>query len=170
MKYFTWKKEKKDEFVFFDHTWRAAQLSSVNQWGSRSRHVIKTGSAVPLDSDDWLSSISMRRRGCCCLIAVSMAVLLFIIFICGSISSHVSLIDRCGDWLINVRCFTTHLRVNITWCVFSFRNHRGVCLNTVVLPSDCYFKEYHSTSMVQVHKPWYYGGTMVNPGQYRGKF
>lgn len=74
------------------------------------------------------------------------------------------LIDKCSVF------YTTHLRVNITWCVFSFRNHRGVCLNTVVLPSDCYFKEYHSTSMVQVHKPWYYGGTMVNPGQYRGKF
>ncbi|XP_016385809.1 NHL repeat-containing protein 3 isoform X1 [Sinocyclocheilus rhinocerous] len=36
----------------------------------------------------------MRRRSCCCLIAVGMAILLFIIFICGSISSHVSVASR----------------------------------------------------------------------------
>lgn len=36
----------------------------------------------------------MRRRSCCCLIAVSMAVLLFIIFICGSIGSHASVASR----------------------------------------------------------------------------
>ncbi len=105
-------------------------------------HNRKCGSAGL--GDYWLSSISMRRRSYCCLIAISMA-LLFIIFICGSIGSHVS------------------LRVNIT-CVFSFRNHRGICLSTVVRPSNCYFEEYHSSSTVQVHKPWYYGGTMVNPG------
>lgn len=36
----------------------------------------------------------MRRRSCCCLIAVSMTILLFIIFIWGSISSHVRVESR----------------------------------------------------------------------------
>uniref|UniRef100_A0A8C2H056 NHL repeat-containing protein 3 n=1 Tax=Cyprinus carpio TaxID=7962 RepID=A0A8C2H056_CYPCA len=36
----------------------------------------------------------MRRRSCCCLIAVTMAILLFIIFICGSIGSHVRVESR----------------------------------------------------------------------------
>ncbi|XP_016106279.1 NHL repeat-containing protein 3 [Sinocyclocheilus grahami] len=36
----------------------------------------------------------MRRRSCCALIAVGMAILLFIIFICGSISSRVSVASR----------------------------------------------------------------------------
>lgn len=36
----------------------------------------------------------MRKRSCCCLIAVSMTILLFIIFIWGSISSHVRVESR----------------------------------------------------------------------------
>ncbi|XP_059401349.1 NHL repeat-containing protein 3-like [Carassius carassius] len=55
----------------------------------------------------------MRRRSCCCLIAVTMAILLFIIFICGSISSRVRVESRSqGEVRVSGRAL---YKLDISW-------------------------------------------------------
>ncbi|XP_051767437.1 NHL repeat-containing protein 3-like [Ctenopharyngodon idella] len=55
----------------------------------------------------------MRRRNYCCLIAVAMAVLLFIMFMCGAISSHTSVASRShADFRVSGRAL---YKLDVSW-------------------------------------------------------
>ncbi|XP_048037360.1 NHL repeat-containing protein 3-like [Megalobrama amblycephala] len=55
----------------------------------------------------------MRRRNFCCLIAVAMAVLLFIMFMCGAISSHTSVASRShADFRVSGRAL---YKLDVSW-------------------------------------------------------
>ncbi|XP_042621612.1 LOW QUALITY PROTEIN: NHL repeat-containing protein 3-like [Cyprinus carpio] len=111
----------------------------------------------------------MRKRSCCCLIAVSMTILLFIIFIWGSISSHVRVESRSQSevrvsgralykldisWPKNPEYFSGQVfgvAVNhLAGLVYVAQRGDNVCLQVLVFSTDGDFLQAWNTSSLEM--------------------